>query len=563
MKKTLLVLICMIMAISIFAIPICAAESGYFSAPSSNIKVGDTFDVTVNIKGGENIGTIGIIPSFDDRAFEFVRGKWLVSGALEEADITKGGAALIAFSGTESINGPVYSFTLRVKEAAQYGTYTISGTVNTGKTISMSAATVSIGNTNDSGSEDDNGNNGGNGNGNGNISGNEHSFTDKNTSEKYKKKDATCTSPAVYYYSCKCCGEASATATFEYGELGDHNFNKRVTASEYLASSATCEKAAEYYLTCECGQKGRNTFTYGSPAGHSGGTATCTKAAVCDVCRREYGSRGAHSYTEKVARSQFLAKKANCTQEETYYMSCKCGEVGHETFTYGQPLEHQYDSKWEYDGSRHYKKCTRCGSIGDNEQHVPGPEASENSAQTCIVCGYVIAPPLDHTHDYSIDSWDSDASGHWTTCSCGQILNSDNHLWDDGRVLVEATSKEYGQIEYVCQVCSHSKLEYTSKLTEEPEWTTDNPLDTPEKETTTSQTDEAANEIEPQPGEEIFKETSEIPPDEPIGDTIGADLTDTDEKVDPPSKVALAIIIIVVVGVLGTVIILFTAKRKS
>ena len=51
-------------------------------------------------------------------------------------------------------------------------------------------------------------------------------------------------------------------------ERHSHSFTKEVVADEYKASDATCDKKAEYYYSCECGEKGEETFAYGSPLGH-------------------------------------------------------------------------------------------------------------------------------------------------------------------------------------------------------------------------------------------------------------------------------------------------------
>lgn len=50
------------------------------------------------------------------------------------------------------------------------------------------------------------------------ISQKTHSFTEKVIDDQYKFSNATCTSPAKYYYSCKNC-QAAGTSTFTYGDV--------------------------------------------------------------------------------------------------------------------------------------------------------------------------------------------------------------------------------------------------------------------------------------------------------------------------------------------------------
>ena len=130
---------------------------------------------------------------------------------------------------------------------------------------------------------------------------------------------ATCTEQAT----CKVCHE-------KYGDLKPHSFTAENTDAQYLKTAATCTTAAVYYKSCAvCGEVGTETFTSGSPAGHSwgawtsngddthtrhctvegcggvsaapcsGGTATCVSAAVCTVCGQTYGNKDAGNHDLK------------------------------------------------------------------------------------------------------------------------------------------------------------------------------------------------------------------------------------------------------------------------
>ena len=142
-----------------------------------------------------------------------------------------------------------------------------------------------------------------------------HAFDKQVITDEYKATDATCTEAATYYYSCEC-GEKGAE-TFEYGDsLGHsftnyvsdnnatctqdgtktakcdkcnekdtvkdidsklhHSYTKQIVSDEYLASSATCTEKATYYYSCECGEKGTETFEYGSTINHNFVNGSCT-----------------------------------------------------------------------------------------------------------------------------------------------------------------------------------------------------------------------------------------------------------------------------------------------
>ncbi|MBQ8292770.1 MAG: hypothetical protein IJX78_03045 [Bacilli bacterium] len=231
---------------------------------------------------------------------------------------------------------------------------------------------------------------------------------------------ATCTKKAV----CTRCNS-------EYGELKAHDFTKKDTDSKYLASEANCTDADKYYYSCTaCGEKGTTTFENGAALGHTGGTATCTKKAVCTRCNSEYGSTLPHTYDKEVAESKYIKTFANCQKAATYYKSCVCGAKGTETFTSGSLGSHDYSSKWYSDKDSHWHECMYCTSTSGNAKHNPGAEATETTPQTCKDCGYVIKAALGHTHKYET-KYSHDETDHWYECSCGDKKDSAKHTFDN------------------------------------------------------------------------------------------------------------------------------------
>ncbi|MDY5355292.1 MAG: DUF4366 domain-containing protein, partial [Eubacteriales bacterium] len=61
-------------------------------------------------------------------------------------------------------------------------------------------------------------------------------------------------------------------------------------------------------------------------------------------------------------------------------------------------ITHNYAEVWSNDENNHWHECTVCHTRKDEAAHVPGPEATEETAQVCTVCGYVLKAPLGHTH---------------------------------------------------------------------------------------------------------------------------------------------------------------------
>ena len=138
---------------------------------------------------------------------------------------------------------------------------------------------------------------------------------------------------------------------------------------------------------------------------HWGGNATCANGKVCEVCGYEYT----------------------------------------------QPHEnHTPDTgKWTACGKLyHAHLCKICGAHCTPEDHIPGPEATETTAQTCTVCGFVLVPPKGHTHTPS--DWRTTGAYHYKVCTgCGEMLTQEDHKGGS------ATCKDPA----LCSVCSYAYLE--------------------------------------------------------------------------------------------------------
>ena len=136
-----------------------------------------------------------------------------------------------------------------------------------------------------------------------------------------------------------------------------------------------------------------------------GGTATCTERAICDVCGGAYGDLAAHDFTAEVAEENYLKSEATCTEPAVYYKSCKaCGLTSEgteqeDTFQYGNPLGHDYDTEWSQDETHHWYVCKRCQDVAELEEHTASGWITDKAAtakadgerhKECTVCGYIL-----------------------------------------------------------------------------------------------------------------------------------------------------------------------------
>lgn len=126
-----------------------------------------------------------------------------------------------------------------------------------------------------------------------------HSFTREAAEEKYKKSDATCTSPAKYYYSCSieqdgsACG-AAGTTTFAYGEKAPANHTGAPGSWLSDAVGHWKEYACCGVRTAQAGH------TEELPVKENDVAAACETdggyddVVYCEVCRKEL-SRTSHT----------------------------------------------------------------------------------------------------------------------------------------------------------------------------------------------------------------------------------------------------------------------------
>ena len=97
---------------------------------------------------------------------------------------------------------------------------------------------------------------------------------------------------------------------------------------------------------------------------------------------------------------------------------------------YTRKTTHQFSGDWNSDSTGHWQTCKVCGAKTDTVAHTPGAPATEKTAQTCTVCGFVLKPALAHTHVYSTD-WSKNTTYHWHACTgCDGVKDKVKHIYD-------------------------------------------------------------------------------------------------------------------------------------
>ena len=150
MKK---ISLCMaiLLIISLLAMPVLAAQSATMTLAVSSEKVqpGDTLTVTVSASAVQNCTSGGFMFSYDKNVFEYVSGNATsaLSGFTSGISTAAGNLAGYFMNGNATVQGDIFQITLKVKDDAEVGTYSISGTPSltaSGKTVSCTVVGAEV-----------------------------------------------------------------------------------------------------------------------------------------------------------------------------------------------------------------------------------------------------------------------------------------------------------------------------------------------------------------------------------------------------------------------------------
>lgn len=354
-----------------------------------------------------------------------------------------------------------------------------------------------------------------------------HTYTAQEKNGAALKTAGTCTSEAVYYYSCSACGrvEKNDDHTFK-GDLDssnhagteswvqtatthekkwdccdkvtvtseDHAWNDGVcTMCSYTCKhpdakdNGDCTKA----VVCDvCGEtvtaaesdhdwsewssNKNGTHTRSCKRANcektetkncSGGTATCTKKAVCTTCKAEYGDLAAHDYTAETKSDSTLKTPGTCISKAVYYYSCSvCGDVEkNDNHTFEGDLDSSNHAKslsdWHSDGNRHWKEYLCC-KVRTDEGTCSGGTATCTEKAVCTTCNTPYGEKDPDNHDWSPE-WTSDENRHWHMCTrngCGATKDAAEHTYSS-KITKQPTCTEAGEKTFTCTDCGRVKTE--------------------------------------------------------------------------------------------------------
>jgi len=496
MKKCISFLICLLL-VCVLAVPAMAADSIQFSmsASSQSLYRGDTVTITVKVSGNASCTQYGLKLSIDKDIYEVVSGECTVSGALIKTfDPDKGFVVMYPSDNPTVPSGTVGTFTLKVKEDAEFGSANVSGTASVmlgteSVEASGASAKLTIVCRHEYGSWSSAGDS-------------THKRTcsicggtdtaDHAWNSGKITKEPNCLNTGIRTYTCTACGATREevvpkTETHTYGswqkvndtshkhactvcgkeETGDHVWN-----NGSITKQPDCLNTGEMTYTCQTCKGTRievvpktTTHTYGQWQKVN----ETTHKHACTVCGKEETAN--HTWNSGV-----LTKKATCQEAgERLYTCTACSSTRSEVVP--KLTTHTYGAWQKVDDNTHRHVCTVC-STAETASHTwnTGVEIKKATCQeggvkryTCIGCGATRdeATPMltTHTYDNSCDTncnvcgftrtvthsfktaWGSDVSGHWHECAIC-YYRQDNAAHIPGPAATATTAQ-------TCTVCGY------------------------------------------------------------------------------------------------------------
>lgn len=465
MKKYIICLLCILLVV-IAAVPALAAEDTKvtITASKSDLERGDTVVFTVSVSSDVAFTSFMVDLDFDDKYFEYISS---------EVNTDIGSATLLEYSpatpelglafiggGSGKVNTWVQKITFKVKNTAPLESVKIAPVSPSTNTITVKCEGVTISvfcDHNYSKWADD---------GNGNHTQTCSKCGDQKTAPHNWDDGAgnpapTCTAPGKIDYTCLTCGATKTQNADPIGHAWDNDCDSTCNrgcgeerdASHSYNSVLTSNADGHWYECSNCGKSKPGSWAEHVP----GAEATETTAQVCTECNYEIKPAISHVHVmEKEWTTDATHHWHRCEKKNPscYYVADKAKhdydndcDVSCNTCGYIREAPHKYKPEWQGNAEGHWQICADCNAKSQIFEHVPGPEATMDTPQTCKECNFVIKMELSHVHNYG-DTWYSDDESHWQSCvDCPESTPIEPHEWDEGVELAD------GKMQYTCSVC--------------------------------------------------------------------------------------------------------------
>ncbi len=398
----------------------------------TEVKMGEEITITVSVSGYEPIRTCSFMFSYNRDVFEFSSESWMTAGVFSGPFDERTLAVSGMFTPAADINGEVYKLVLRAKEDAAIGgdlEITVKPQLRNTENQNVETETEISAQVN--------------------VSCVNHKYGDM-----IPENPAACgVAGKRAYYECSVCHKLFDSKMSETTEQA-----LVIPALSHKAEEGWHTDADNHWKVCA---NGCGTIMDGTKAGHSfiwkvdkpaTEDNTGLKHEECSVCGYKNGNDAeipkldhthigitVHDAVPATCHSTGTVKYWTCASEKCkgkYYGDADCS-IELENITEAiNPNNH--DGKIEIRDAKE-ATCTQEGYTGDT---------------WCLGCNQIKETgktiPATNIHKDADGKWETDDSGHWHTCVCGQIIDKSEHTGGEAtciqKAICEVCGSEYGEI---------------------------------------------------------------------------------------------------------------------
>ena len=410
--KKILTIVFSLLLLSAMVLTVSAAAYMGLSVSSSTLSPGQEFTVYVKLSNSEPVGRGGIVLNYDSSVFQFVGGSCGVSGAtLAEVSAGRNGG-VFALAENRVVSGTIFTITMRVREGAPQGSYTISGTASMDIACSAGSVTVKV------------------------VC--QHQYTFTSVDDAYHRR------------TCSLCNTE---------QIVSHRYEETTVLQE-----ATCSATGRSESRCsECDHKKQQTIPTNQNHQYTGWEKKddTSHTGKCTLCNKD--TTVSHTWNDGT-----VITPATCTATGTTELKCTgCGAVKQvETAvlphnfsgfkavdenshrqtcamcSLEETVEHNFGASYRHNTNEHFRLCDLCGYQSEGQPHTPGEAATADTPQLCIHCSRVLKPAGNHIHSYQ-SQWTVDAQTHYYSCDgCDEQSGLQLHKYDD-------------DCDTTCDICGH------------------------------------------------------------------------------------------------------------
>lgn len=188
-------------------------------------------------------------------------------------------------------------------------------------------------------------------------------------------------------------------------DVSAHTYDQKVAEESYKASDATCTSQALYHWSCACGAEGADTFESGekNPDNHSGALGDWQSDENNHwkeyTCCQVPADKAPHNWDTGV-----IKKQPTCTTAGEKTFTCTdCNRTKTETVS---ATGHSWSKEWKSDATHHWHDCenANCDVTKNSAKDGYGPHsggtANCQAKAVCVTCGTAYGDLDANGHDW-------------------------------------------------------------------------------------------------------------------------------------------------------------------